>query len=108
MEHAPLYTDSFALCEWLLGHFDDDTRHLPRRICWNALELQEFLNLALKDYRRIEHIELADERLQCLRTQLRLAHSLAYLDQAQLWHALEYAESIGRQIGGWLDKLEPG
>lgn len=106
-QHAPLYVDTFALCEWLLGHFGNDSRVLPKALCDCALALLEALTLALKGRRRDEHLEVADERLIWLRSQLRLAQALGYLDQRQLLHALERADGIGRQLGGWLRTLEP-
>lgn len=102
---APLYVDSFALCEWLLGHFGDDKRVLPRALCQCALRLFEAITLALKGRRREEHVEIADEQLIRLRAQLRLAQAMSYLTQAQMLYALERADAIGRQLGGWLRKF---
>ncbi len=104
---APLYVDAFALCEWLLGHFGDDPRILPRTLCSSALALLEAVTLALKRRRRAEQLEVADERLIALRTQLRLAAAVGSLNESQLVHALERADAIGRQIGGWLRSLGP-
>ena len=104
---APLYVDAFDLCEWLLGRFGDDGRVLPRVLCEHALALLGAITLALKDRRREEQIEAADAYLIRLRTELRLAATLGYLSDAQLLHALERAEVIGRQLGGWLRSLGP-
>ncbi len=104
---APLYTDTFALCEWLLNHFGDDTRILPQTLCTQALRLLEAVTLALKGRRRDEQVDIADECLIRLRTQLRLAAATGYLSEAQMLHALERAEVIGRQIGGWMRALGP-
>ncbi len=104
---APLYVDAFALNEWLLRHFDDDLRALPRSLCQNSLALLEAVTLALKGRRRDEMVEVADERLITVRTQLRLAGAAGYLEESQLVHALERADSIGRQLGGWMRKLGP-
>ncbi len=106
-EPAPLYVDAFALCEWILGRFGDDRRVLPRAICEASLELLEAITLALKGRRREEFVDLADERLISLRTQLRLAAAAGYLQQSQVVHALERADAIGRQLGGWMRALEP-
>ena len=105
--HAPLYVDTLALCEWLLGHFDNDSRTLPKDLCKCSLDLLEALTLALKGRRRDENLEIADERLIWLRTQLRLAHTMSYLNRQQLLYALEQTDLIGRQLGGWLRTLEP-
>lgn len=104
---APIYVDACALCEWLLGHFDQDERVLARALVSNVLLLLESVTLALKGRRREENIERADERLIVLRTQLRLAGSAGYLDDRQLIHVLERADGIGRQLGGWLRSLGP-
>ena len=104
---APLYVDSFALCEWLLGHFGDDPRCLPTALCQSALALFSSVTLALKGRRRDEHLEEADEHLIRLRAQLRLAHAVNVLSETQMLYALERAEVIGRQLGGWLRSLEP-
>lgn len=102
---APLYVDAFALCEWLLGRFGDDPRVLPQALCRSALALLDAVTLALKGRRRDEHVEAADEHLIILRTQLRLAEAAGYLDERQLTHALDRADGIGRQLGGWLRSL---
>jgi hypothetical protein len=104
---APLYTDAFALCEWLLGHFGDDPRLLPQNLCHNGLALLDAVTLALKGRRREEQIDAADEGLIRLRTQLRLAATAGYLTEAQSLHALERADAIGRQLGGWMRALGP-
>lgn len=104
---APLYVDAFGLCEWLLGHFGDDARILPRAISQCGLALLEAITLALKGHQRDEQLERADECLIRLRTQLRLAGAMGYLSEAQMLHALERADAIGRQLGGWLRKLGP-
>lgn len=103
----PLYVDAFALAEWLLGHFDDDRRALPASLCRISLDLLDAITLALKGRRRDELVETADEHLIRLRTQLRLAAALGHLDDDQLLHALERADNIGRQLGGWMRKLGP-
>ena len=104
---APLYVDAFTLCEWLLGHFGDDSRVLPQALCRCALTLFEAVTLALKGRRREAHVEIADEHLIRLRAQLRLAQAMRYLSEGQMLHALERADAIGRQLGGWLRSFEP-
>ncbi len=104
---APLYVDTFALCEWLLGRFGEDSRVLPAAICDEALKLLEAVTLALKGRRRDEQVEIADERLIGLRTRLRLAAAAGYLSESQMIHALDRADSIGRQLGGWMRSLGP-
>ncbi len=104
---APLYVDTFALCEWLLGRFGEDARALPRAICEGGLALLDAVTLALKGRRRDEQVEIADERLISLRTRLRLAAAAGYLSESQMIHALDRADSIGRQLGGWMRSLGP-
>jgi len=104
---APLYVDAFALCEWLLARFGHESRLLPQALCTCALSLFEAITLALKGRRREEHVEIADEQLIRLRAQLRLAGALGHLSEAQMLYALERADAIGRQLGGWLRSFEP-
>jgi hypothetical protein len=103
---APLYTDSFALCDWVLQHFGDGEDVLSRDLGETALRLLKAVVLALKMPRPEEYIEAADQHLILLRTCLRLAHARGRLDEDQLLYALERADGIGRQIGGWLRSLE--
>lgn len=104
---APLYVDTAALCEWLLGRFGEDSRALPQALCRSGLGLLEAVTLALKGRRRDEHLELADERLLVLRSLLRLAASTGHLNDAQLMFGLERADGLGRQLGGWIKALGP-
>jgi hypothetical protein len=59
------------------------------------------ITLALKDRRRDECLEEADERLLALRMQLRLTGAIGLLDEQQVLFALDCADRIGRQLGGW-------
>jgi len=103
---APIYTDTFALCEWLFNHLDNEPGILARTLCHNALKLLEVIALALKDRERNERVDEADDRLLTLRLQLRLAGATGLLDEQQLLFALECADRIGRQIGGWQRALD--
>lgn len=104
---APVYTDAFALCEWLLGRLGEDARELPRVVCQTAIGLVVDISQALTARQRETYVEAADERLVALRTQLRLAAAAGYLSTGQLAHAMDSAERIGRQLGGWLRALGP-
>jgi hypothetical protein len=104
--HAPLFTDTFALCEWLLGHLDGEPGALAADLCRNALALLEAVTLALKGQMREERLVEADERLMALRVELRLAAALGRLSERQALFALESADRIGRQVGGWRRSLE--
>jgi len=103
---TPLYRDSFALCDWVLQHFGDAGDALGRGLAETALSLLKAIVLALKAPHPDEYIETADEHLIVLRTWLRLAHTRGQIDEDQLLYALEQADRIGRQIGGWLRALE--
>lgn len=48
-DQAPIFTDTFALCEWLLQHLDREPGVLARSICDRALQLLESITFALKD-----------------------------------------------------------
>lgn len=106
---APVFTDSFALCEWLLSRLDQGTgtRVLSRQLCTDVLLLVESVALALKGRRVAENLEAADERLVTLRLKLRLAEATELLSQEQLLFALQATDAIGRQLGGWLRTLGP-
>lgn len=103
---APIFTDTYSLCEWLLQHLDNEPSVLSRTLCDNALKLLEAVTLALKDRLREDRLDAADERLIVLRLQLRLAESTGLFDESQLLYALDYTDRIGRQLGGWQRALD--
>jgi hypothetical protein len=103
---TPLYRDGFALCDWLLQHFGEAGDALGRGLAETGLALLKAIVLALKAPQPDDYIEMADEHLIVLRTWLRLAHTRSRIDEDQLLYALEQADRIGRQIGGWLRALE--
>lgn len=103
---APIFTDTFALCEWLLRHLDREPSVLARTLCDNALTLLELITFALKDRLRDERLAEADDRLTALRLQLRLAGSTGLFEAQQVVFALECADRIGRQLGGWQRALD--
>ena len=104
---APIFTNTYTLCQWLLEHFDDHTGVLAATLCRNALQLLEAVALALKGRQRAERLEEADERLITLRLQLRLAEATGLLDEGQCLFALSEADRIGRQLGGWQRAQHP-
>jgi hypothetical protein len=103
---APLFTDTFSLCEWLLRHLDREQSSLARAVCDNALKLLEVITFALKNRLREERLDEADERLIALRMQLRLAGSIGLFNERQMLFALECSDRIGRQLGGWQRALD--
>ena len=104
---APIFAAAFALSEWLLGRLGDDERVLAREICRESIALLEEVALALKGRDVGARLDQADERLITLRLKLRLAAATGQLTEAQLLFALESADGIGRQLGGWLRTLGP-
>jgi len=104
---APIFTDTYTLCEWLLKHLNGQTDSLARHLCDNALSLLEQITLAIRNHDREERLDLADERLIMLRMQLRLAVDVDLLSERRGLHALGLADSIGRQLGGWQRSLHP-
>ncbi len=105
MKAAPLYVDASRLCAWILQGLGKREEVLARRLCSTALELLEHLTLALKNRGREERIDGADEDLIVLRLQLRLAGTVDLLSESQVLFALEQADAIGRQLGGWRRSL---
>ncbi len=101
MKAAPIFGDANRLCAWLLEQLGQDDRVLARRICTTALELLEAVALAVKNRRREERIERADEALIALRIELRLAEATGLLAESQVLFALKQADGVGRQLGGW-------
>lgn len=103
---APIYTDTFKLCQWLLDHFDNTPHVLAQRITICALDLLQAITLALKGRRREDQVDIADENLIILRTHIRLAQACGLLSESQMIHVLQQANLIGRQLGGWIKRLE--
>ncbi len=105
MKAAPLYVDASRLCAWVLERLGARDDVLARRLCATALDLLEHLTLALKNRGREERIDGADEDLIVLRLELRLAGTVGLLSESQVLFALEQADAIGRQLGGWRRSL---
>lgn len=104
---APLFVDALGLAKWLVGHFDRSPCALGPHVVSVALDLLQAVTLALKDRRREEQIDSADESLIRLRVLLRLATDCGYLTADQYGHVLARVEAIGRQLGGWQRSLGP-
>lgn len=103
---APLYTAAYDLADWILGHLKDRSDHLSADTCRLVLRLLDSVVLALKDRDRLEALDDADRTLLQLRQRLRLAATQALLDERQALHGLARCDDIGRQLGGWLRRLE--
>lgn len=104
-KEAPIFADTFRLCEWTLGHFDSQPGVLARSLSALSLELYDTVSLALRGYERGEMLEDADRNLVKLRGQLRMACAVGLLHDQQLCYALELADQIGRQLGGWQRRI---
>jgi hypothetical protein len=102
---APLFVHSFDLAGWVLAHFAERGDALSRELCARTLALLDHITLALQGQDRAGRLDEADETLVGVRLRLRLAEQLGWLDERQLMHALELADAIGRQIGGWQKSL---
>lgn len=102
---APLFTHCYDLAAWILAHFDGRQRVLAQALCTHSLALLDAVALALRGVDREEQLATADEVLVELRLRLRLAHQTGLLDERQMLYALEQADQIGRQIGGWRKRL---
>jgi hypothetical protein len=105
ISRAPIFTDTFVLCQWLLARLDEQPGVLARRICDNALRLLEAVTLALKKRGLEQALLETDNRLLILRLQLRLAGAIALLNDTQTLYALRCADTIGNQLGGWRKSL---
>lgn len=103
---APIYVDAFSLCEWVLGRLDGRPGVLAGALCRLSLRLLTALSLALRDRRRDAQLAAADECLLTLRVLLQLAHKRGLLTEEQLVHALDLADRVGRQLGGWRRALD--
>lgn len=105
MREAPLYVQSFDLARWLLASLKGPSV-LVETLQRDALALLEHVVLALKGSDRELHVERADERGALLRCRLMLARELALVDERQLLFLTKELDSIGRQLGGWMKRLE--
>ena len=107
MTGSPLYRDAFAFCGVLLEELEEGERYpgLRRRLADGALRLLDHVALALAGYDRLDRVHDADLELQALRAHLHLAYELEVLDEKVFLAIAGQADTVGRQIGGWLKKL---
>jgi len=103
---APVYRDALRLAEWILAAFGERDEELPRSLCRLALELCDQLALALSGRDLEARLADADDELVRLRGRLRLAATAGAIEEERLLYALGLCDAIGRQIGGWLRRLE--
>ena len=107
MTASPLYRDTFALCGVLLEEVEASPGFtvLRRRLAEAALRLLEDISLALAGFERLEAVTAADAELRMLRTHLQLAYELEVFGEETFLALAEQANTVGRQLGGWLKKL---
>ena len=103
---APLFTDAWDLSAWVLSNLDDRPASLPTSLCRLSLALLDAVVLALKDIDRDQQIAIADTSLIRLRMRIRLAVETGLLADRQALFLLQKADSIGRQLGGWIKSLD--
>ncbi len=107
-EPAPLYRDTMALCGVLLEELEGAATLAPvkARLSRGALALLDFVVLALAGHGRQDRLLDADAELRTLRAQLHLAYELGLVGEDTFLDLAEQADRVGRQIGGWLKKVQ--
>lgn len=105
VKEAPLFVQTIDLCRWLVANLAGPPV-VTERVHRHALDLLEAVAWALKGFERQEQVERADRSAAALRVHLRLAWHVGALDDARHLFLAEQLDSIGRQIGGWLKRLE--
>jgi hypothetical protein len=107
MREAPVYIQTADLALWILNHaVGDPQRPLWQRIQRQVLDLLEEIVLALKDFERPRRVKAADATLLLLRTHLHLAYRANLVSEAQWLFLAQELDAIGRQIGGWRNRIE--
>ena len=112
MSAPPIYGDALALASALFAELASvgvpAPRTLDERLTARAMGVLECVSLALAtpdaSVQR-EHLHDADEALEAFRALLSLVHNLAIFDDEAAMAFHEQADSIGRQLGGWLKRL---
>lgn len=114
MTEAPIFTRAYDLHGWLLDRLDGPGGGqqelgyptLRRSVLGASTALLESVSLALARFDTHDRLVEADQQAILLRVHLRLATDRQLLDDRQLLHASGELADIGRQIGGWLRRLE--
>ncbi len=107
---SSLRRDTVAFAGVLMNTLELCTSHrvLTDRLSHRALDLLEAVTLALArigDMDREERLIDADVALQSTRCLLRMTHDLDLIDDDTYLGFVEQADSVGRQIGSWLNHL---
>jgi len=100
-------------CEAMIVYGQTAVRHFPkmerhvlgaeiRRSMWSLLRLIVICN---KRYHKKTTLQDLDAELDLLRSQIRIAKSLGYLDfkKYETWAKLN--DEIGRMVGGWVKSI---
>ena len=104
---APLFTHGYDLHAWLVDRLNNVSRpDLAVPTLEQSRRLLESITLALQGFATHDRLILADEAAALLRLHLRLCEQKGLIDDCQYLFALEHVDTIGRQLGGWLKKLE--
>ena len=76
-----------------------------RRCLWSLMRLIVVCN---KKYHKKTTLQELDAEMELLRSQVRMAKSLGYLDFKKYEHWSRLNDEIGRMIGGWIKSMGPG
>lgn len=91
-----------------LRQFPAHERHVLsaeiRQRLWNLLHL---IVLAHKRYHKKNALQDLDAQVDLLRSQVRLAHSMGYINAQKYETWARHNDEIGRMVGGWLKTLLP-
>jgi len=114
-EHPTKVTDLLIRqkCEAMIAYgyvalrqFPKFERHVlgaeVRSSMWGLLRLIVLCN---KRYYKKTTLQDLDAELDLLRCQVRIAHSLGYIDFKKYEHWAKLNDEIGRMLGGWLKSL---
>ncbi|MBN8454034.1 hypothetical protein [Accumulibacter sp.] len=101
-QRAPIFSATWDFSVWLVSKARAAPQDpLARSLAERALRLLDAITFALKDIDRDEALQQADLLLIQLRLRLRLAMETELLSAQQAHFALQQADHIGRQLGGW-------
>jgi hypothetical protein len=107
MPDTPLFVKTHDFLLWLIRHTQRFPKNLrqsyTQRLETTALDFQEAILMAnsVRGDARRRWLEVADGRLACLRSLLRLAYDLEVLAGTQVKHAAERVDELGRLLGAW-------
>ncbi len=108
MKEAPVFIRAYDLYSWLLDRLGQTEKQpeVRRAVLRHSRTLLDAVSLALSRFDTYIRLIEADEQATLLRVHLRLARDKDLLDDRQLVYATRELRDIGRQIGGWLRRLE--